>query len=227
MSADQDVNASALDPLQNRLLLLWRAKARDHLDLDRELLKAFLEGLEMLEAEHRRWCKHRNLSAILHRLEGRTHRDLSLAVTYVAAEQPVHRRGRLHVPLDVGDGRYLIVGLAVIEGVFKLALELIVPWKSVALRGLALRIKFQQLICHVLHGLLDARLCLGPLLRSQAVEHRRRSRIGGAVFLNEIKARERDIQARLLRKLQHHELDGHGILIDLFQTEIARDAMLH
>src|SRR3546814_20798122 len=49
-----------------------------------------------------------DLRAVLDRLERRAHRDLGLAVADVAADQPVHRHGALHVALDLVDGRQLV-----------------------------------------------------------------------------------------------------------------------
>ena len=39
-----------------------------------------------------------------------------------------------HVVLDVGDGGELVVGLVVVEGVFELALEIVVRREGVSLR---------------------------------------------------------------------------------------------
>ena len=56
-------------------------------------------------------------------------------------------------------------------------------------------------------ALLHARLGLGPLLAAQPVQHRRRTGIGRAVLLDQVEPRERNVQPRLLGKLQHHEFD--------------------
>ena len=76
----------------------------------------------MLLDEQGRRHEDRHLHAVLHRLEGRAHRDLGLAVTDVAADQPVHRDLPLHVELDLFDGRELVRRLHIGEGVFELAL---------------------------------------------------------------------------------------------------------
>jgi hypothetical protein len=75
------------------------------------------------------WCWNAStvvgghLLAVHHRLERRTHGDLGLAVADVAAEQAVHRRGRFHVLLDVGNGSRLIRR----QFVRKRALEFLLP----------------------------------------------------------------------------------------------------
>ena len=66
--------------------------------------------------------EHRDLLAVLDRLERRAHRDLGLAVADVAADQPVHRDRALHVGLDLVDGAQLVGRLDVGEGVLELAL---------------------------------------------------------------------------------------------------------
>ena len=203
------------------------AEARDHLDVDGELREALLERLEMLEAEHGGGREHRNLLAVLHGLERRAHGHFGFAVAHVAAQQPVHRRRRFHVVFDGADGRCLIVGLVVIECVFELALEFVVLGECGALRGVALGVELEQLRGHVLHGLAHARLGFGPLLRAEPVEHRRGSGVGGAIFLDQIEARERNVELGALGEFQNHELDREAVLRDLFQALILRDAVLH
>ncbi len=64
--------------------------------------------LRVLEGQHRRRRQERDLLAVHHGLERRAHGHLGLAVADVAAQQPIHRRRRLHVALDVVDRRGLI-----------------------------------------------------------------------------------------------------------------------
>src|SRR5580658_1000381 len=123
MGADEDIDAAAGDALDDVFLFFRRAEAGDHFDVDGELGKALLEGFEMLETENGGGREHRDLLAVLHGLEGGAHGDFSFSVANIAAEQAIHGRGRFHVVLDGADGGGLIVGLAVIEGVFKFALE--------------------------------------------------------------------------------------------------------
>ena len=191
------------------------------------LLEAAFEGLEMLEAEYGGRRQHRHLAAILHRLEGRAHGHFGLAVAHVAHQQAIHRQGRFHVALDVGDGRDLVLGLVVIESVFELPLKVVVYGKGMPLSCFALRVKLEQLISHVLHGLAHPRLGLGPLLAAQPVQHRSRAGIGRAVLLNQVKPGERNVEPRLLGKLQHHEFHLDAVLLNLPKPHVAGDAMLH
>ncbi len=91
-----------------------------------ELREPLLEGLEVLEGEHGRRREHRNLFAVLHRLERGAHGHFGLAIAHVAAEQAVHRRRRFHVVFYGANRRSLIVGLVVVEGILELTLELVV-----------------------------------------------------------------------------------------------------
>ena len=96
MGADENVDFAGLDAFRRiDLLLLRRAEARDHLDVDGKLREAVLEGFEVLEAENGGGREHRDLLAILHGFEGGAHGDFGFAVADVAAEQAVHRRGAL------------------------------------------------------------------------------------------------------------------------------------
>ena len=115
----------------------------------------------------------------------------------------------------------------IVERVFKLALKFVVCGEGRALRGLALGVELEQLAGHVLHGFAHARLGLGPLLRPQFVQYRRGPGVGGAVLLNQVEARERNVKLGGLGKLQNHEFDGETVLHDLFQALILRDAVLH
>ncbi len=125
------------------LLLLGGAKAAEHLDLDGKRREALTESVVVLEREHGRRRQHRNLAIVADRLERRAHGDFGLAITHIAAQQAVHRRGRLHVMLHVNDGVHLVFGLVELEAVFKLVLPFGVGSKGVAFGGLARGIKLQ------------------------------------------------------------------------------------
>ena len=52
--------------------------------------------------------EHRHLALALHRLERGADRDLGLAVSDVAHEEPVHGTRPFHVTFDVGGGGALV-----------------------------------------------------------------------------------------------------------------------
>ena len=162
--ADEHVDLACFHLLHDELLFLGCAEARDHFDLDGEHREALLECLKMLEAQHCRGRQHGYLLAILYGFEGCAHGHFRLAVTHVSAEQAIHGRSGFHVLLDGLNGRKLIVGFGVVECVFKLALKFVVRREGCAFGVMPFRVKLQQLVSHVLHGLAYACLGLGPLL---------------------------------------------------------------
>ena len=96
--ADDDVDLAGGEIRRaSRFCSAFDAEAADHVDADREAREALLQRLLVLERQHRRRREKRDLLAVHHRLERGAHRDFGLAVADVAAEQPVHRRRRLHV----------------------------------------------------------------------------------------------------------------------------------
>ena len=120
--ADDDVHFARGKVRDDLLLLLLRPEAAEHLDTDGEPGEAILQGLLMLERQHRRRRQKRHLLRVHDRFEGGAHGDFCFAVADVATEQAVHRRRRFHVALDVGDGAFLIGRQLVLEGVFEFLL---------------------------------------------------------------------------------------------------------
>ena len=140
---NDDIDLALGGLLQHLGLLLRGAEAGEHLDIDGEVGEALLEGLEVLEAKDRGGREDRDLLAILHSLEGGAHGDFGLAVANIAAEEAIHRLGRFHVALDVGDGGELVIGLSKVEGVFKLVLHVGVGREGRALGGFALGVELE------------------------------------------------------------------------------------
>ena len=94
-------------------------------------------------------------------------------------------------PLDVGDRGGLVDGQLVREGVLEFLLPVRVGAEGVAGHGLALRVELQQLLGHVAHRLLDARLGLLPGRAAEPIERRPRA---AGVLLNEVEPLDRDEQ---------------------------------
>ena len=180
----------------------------------------------MLERQHGRGREEGDLLAVHDRLERRAHRDLGLAVADVAAEQAIHRRGRLHVLLDVDDGAGLIGRQLVRECVLELLLPMGVGRERVSRDGLALRIQLQQLLGHVAHGLLDAGLRLLPGRAAEAVERGPRA---AGVLLDEIQPLDGNEELVLacvakLEKLLRRLAGAPNA--ELLQTDELADAMV-
>ena len=79
--------------------------------------------------------------------------------------------------------------------------------KAVPSGGLALGVELEQLGGHVGHGLFDAGLGLLPGLGAELVELRRGAGVGGAVLLDQVEARERDVELGLVGELEDHQLE--------------------
>ena len=149
------------------------AKARDHLDLDREVRQALAEGAEVLLGEDRGRNQHHHLLAVRDGLVRGAQRDLGLAVADVAADQPVHRALRLQVGLHRLDRLELVGGLAVGEGALEHQLPLAVGREGVAAASPALGVEVEQLPRQLARGAAGARLDALPARRAQRRELRR------------------------------------------------------
>ena len=222
---DQDVHGALGDFPDRVRLLRARAETREQLDRHREGGEAAAEGAEVLVGEDRGRREHGDLLAVQDGLEGRAHRDLGLAVTDVAAEEPVHRLVRLHVALDVGDRLRLVGGLDVLEGVFELLLPGGVLGEGEAGREPAARVELQKLVGHVAHRLLHRGLAPAPPGSAQPVE-RGRDAFDPRVLLHEVEAVHRQEQRLLLRVADLHELALFSFDEDAFQTLEEADAVV-
>ncbi len=154
-----------------RLLVGLESRERAH--LDGESGEALGERLEVLLDEQRRRHEHRDLLAVLDRLERGAHGDLGLAEADVAREQPVHRDRLLHVGLDLVDRLQLVGRLGERERLFELALPGRVGAERVALRRHARRVELDELDGDVAHGLARATLRLRPVAAAHLRQRRR------------------------------------------------------
>src|SRR5215813_14239 len=224
--ADYDVNFALFNAFRNFFLLPGGAEAAHHLYVDGEGRKPPLEVFVMLEDQDGGRRKHCDLLVILDCLERGTHGDFSLAIADIATEQTVHGQRRLHVLLDFFGGLKLVFGLVEFEGVFKFALPLRVRRKSMPCRSFTLGVELEQFVGHIFHGLLHARLGLGPGSAAQTAQ-RRPHAFTGTIFLDQIQARERDVKLCALSKFEQHEFAGDLTLLDLLQALVHADAVLH
>ena len=169
--------------------------------------------------------EHGDLLAVAERLESGAHDDLGFAEAHVAAEQPVHGLRLLHVALDVLDGGELVVGLGELEGVLELALPVAVGGESEPLGHLAFGVELEQLVRHVAHPGLDAFLGAFPGRAADAVE-RRGLLARAAEPLDQIHARQRDVEPALAGVFEQHIVAAVLAVLDLAQAEEASHAML-
>ena len=123
VGADDNIHRSILQSLQRAGLLLAAVQSAQHGDPRAERLEAALESLGVLLRQHRGGHQHGHLLAVEYRLESGAQGNLGLAVADVAAHQPFHGPRAFHVAQHVLDGLHLVVGLDVLEGVFKLLVQ--------------------------------------------------------------------------------------------------------
>ncbi len=128
------------------------------------------EGLVVLPGQNGGGHQYGALFAVHHALERRPDGHLGLAEAHIAAEQPVHGLGTLHIVLDLIDAAELIIGLLIGEPGLELPLPVVVRVKGIALGLHALGIEPDQLISHIRHSLLDPGLGLAPLGGVELVE---------------------------------------------------------
>ena len=93
MGAHHHVHRALPQAVEDRGLLLRRAKAAQQLDLDGERLHALAERLEVLKCQHRRRGQDGRLLAVHKHLEDCPYRHLGFAEADVAADEAVHRLG--------------------------------------------------------------------------------------------------------------------------------------
>ena len=84
--ADHDIHLAAREALDRLLRLLVGLEPAERPQVHGEPGEALGEGLEVLPHQQRRRHEHRDLLAVLHRLERGAHRDLGLAVADVARD---------------------------------------------------------------------------------------------------------------------------------------------
>ena len=224
MRADDDVDLAFAQVLERLGLLGLRAEPADHVDAHGKRREPRAQRLEMLQREHRRRREHGHLLAVHHGLERGAHRDFRLAEAHVAAQQAIHGRGRLHVALDVLDGAGLVGRELVGERELELLLPVRVGRERVPLHGLARGVELEQLVGHVAHGLLDARLGLLPGGAAETIERR----VAAArELLHEVEPVDRDEQLVVAGVAQLHELARLVADVDLLQPDEHADAVVH
>src|SRR5438309_5436242 len=226
MRADYDVHFSGFKFGENRLLFGGGAEAAQHFYFGGEGGETALERFEVLECEDGGGGKDGNLFAICDSFERGSHRDFRFTVTNIAAEQAIHGRFAFHIALDVRDSSVLVVGFFKFERVFKLALPVAVGRERKALRGLSRRVEFEEFVGHVLERLANSGFARGPGGAAELVERRFRA-LDYAIALHEVHALERNVESRVLRVTQQHELAATAVGFDLAKAFELADAVIH
>ncbi len=224
MGADDDVDLACEDSLEHVPLLLERREPGERPDREGKLGEPRLEAAAVLLGEHGRRHEHRHLVARLDRLEGGPHRHLRLAEADVAAEEPVHRPGLLHVVAD-RLGRGELVGRLVER---KRLLELPLPGRrrreGDARAARAGRLEADHVARHVGHGVADGLLLLFPGLAAELGELRGELRAAD-VLLHELDAGGGHEDLRRLGELDLEELLRASLLLEQLEPLVAADAV--
>ena len=155
----------------------------------------------MLKRQHRRRRQHRHLLRIRNRLERRAHRYFRFPVSNVAAQQPVHRQRRFHVPLHILNGAMLISGLLELKCIVEFALTIRLRWKRVPHRRFSFCVNARSWSAISVDRLLHSCLARFPGRAAQPVQLRLYA-AERLVFLHQIDPRQRDINFRVVRVSQ-------------------------
>ena len=155
VGAHHNVHAAGLEPPQGFLLLLGGAEPAQQLGMDREGLHPGQDGIVVLPGQQGGGGQDGALFAPHHALEGGPESHFGFAHPHVAAEQPVHGPGVLHVVFDLGGGGQLVLGLVVLKPGLKVLLPLAIRREGKALGLLAPGVELNQFLGHLLGGLLD------------------------------------------------------------------------
>ncbi len=197
MRRDEDVDRAFRELFGDLLLLRAVPEAGEQLDRDRKRREPPRECSEVLVRENRRRGEHGDLLAVQNGLERGAHRDLRLSVADVAAEEPVHGNGPLHVALHVRDRLGLVGGFDIFERVFELLLPRGVLREREALRLRSPRVHAQEVLRQVANGLANGRLLSRPGSASETVELRLRALRAG-IFLDPVELLHGEQQSLLL-----------------------------
>ena len=224
--ADDEIDLAGLQVKHGLLDLRGRAEAREHVDRDRERREAAHGCQVMLLRQNGRRDQDCHLLAVQDALHGRAQRDLRLAEADVAAEQPVHGRGRLHIALDLVDAAQLVVGLRVFKALLKLLLPRRIRCEGKARQPLALGIELDKARSQILGRGLGSGLRLLPLVAAELIEPHGRILARADILADKIELRGRDVQA--VRALIG-DLDvilRHAADLQLLHADVAADAVV-
>ena len=211
--ADHDVDRALGEAVDRVLRLLVGLEAAEGAQVHRESGEPLGERLHVLPHEQRRRHQHRDLLAVLHRLERGAHGDLGLAVADVARDEPVHRDRPLHVGLHLVDGLQLVGRLGERERLLQLALPRGVGAERVAGARHPGAVELDQLDGDVAHRL--ARLALGgrPVGSAHLAE---RGALAADVAGEQVELVGRHVElvarvSALARRVLEHEVLAHDL----------------
>ena len=225
MGAYQYVDFPCLQVFENLAHLLGFLGAAQELDADGEVLQPVGEGVVMLHGQHGGGHQYGRLLVIGGSLERGADGDFGFAEPHIAAHQPVHGSGRLHIAFDGGNGLDLIGCVFESERSLEFLLHVGVGREGETCLLAARGIKPDQVARHVLHLGLGAFLQPLPGARSKLAD------LGRGTFLSAV---FRQLMQRVYRH-KHHvaalEIEFNHFLrtsvgVGLDQTTEFGDAMV-
>ena len=181
-------------------MFLAAAEAAEARDVKGKLRHPFAERVIVLFGQDRGRNEHPHLEAVVDRLKGCSHRQLSLSETDVAAQQAVHWAARLHILFNLSDCRELIGSLLVRKRRVKLALPLAIRDESDSWAALAGCLEVKHFSRHVANGRLGCFLLTLPGNAAQARQAGPFSR-SAHVLLHEVDLRGRHVELCTLGEL--------------------------
>ena len=179
----------------------------------------------MLLCKDGRRNKNRHLAVVLHGLEGRADGDLRLAKSHVSADEAVHDLRGLHVLLDSGNRRELILGLFIGEHLLELLLPEAVLREGMALLLGPLCIEIDKILRDLLDGTFDLVLGLLPVPGPQLVEARLPLSLG-CVLLQHIHLVRENVQDRLIPVFDLQVVLPDALDLDLLDAPVDANAVV-
>ncbi|OLN24802.1 hypothetical protein DVDV_3911 [Desulfovibrio sp. DV] len=210
VGADQDVHLPPGHGFEHHLAPLGGDKARKHLDAHRKAFQTGGKILIVLFGQHGRRTQHGHLLAVEHGPEGGAKGHFGLAKAHIAADQPVHGFGPLHVGQDFGNGPLLIRRLLKAEGGLEFQVEFVGGTVGIALGHLPVGVHLDQIGGDALDGLLGPFAYGFPTRPAQAIK-RRRDAFGAFVALHEPEPVGRQVELVLVGKDQQQIITARGV----------------
>ena len=169
--ADDTVDLARLEALDDLLGFFVGEEAAEHLDANRVAGEAVGERVAMLRCQQRGRRQNRDLLSILDGFERRANGDLGFAEAHVATHQAVHRKGALHIDLDVVDGLSLIGRLHEGKRLLHLVLPRRVHAEGVADGVHALLVEHHQFLRDLAYRTANPVFRLGEVAAAEAMQH--------------------------------------------------------
>ena len=170
MGADENVHLPGGGSLEHFLLPWARHKTAEQPHIDGKARQTRAKGLIMLFGKHRGGAKQHHLPPLGSGAEGCTQGNFRLAEAHVAAHEPVHGLGFVHVVKHVLNGLGLIGRFLKAKGCLKFMVQLARGIITKALGHLAVGVHFHKVGGDLFNGLAGLLLARSPARAAQPVQ---------------------------------------------------------